>query len=78
MDWDATQVPVLADMEWQGKPRKVMLWANRNGIMYVLDRPASSFRGKPFVQVNWLSGFDEEGPPDAQFRAKRPVKKAAM
>jgi len=29
-DWDATQVPVLADIDWQGKPRKVMLWANRN------------------------------------------------
>ena len=37
-DWDSTQIPVLADMDWQGKPRKVMLWANRNGMSYVLDR----------------------------------------
>ena len=31
-DWDAAQVPVLADIQWHGKPRKVMLWANRNGV----------------------------------------------
>jgi alcohol dehydrogenase (cytochrome c) len=64
MDWDSTQVPVLADIEWQGKPRKVMLWANRNGIMYVLDRASGQFlSGKAFVQANWLSGFDEKGRP---------------
>jgi alcohol dehydrogenase (cytochrome c) len=64
MDWDSTQVPVLADIEWQGRPRKVMLWANRNGIMYVLDRTNGQFlKGQPFVKVNWLSGFDEKGRP---------------
>ena len=31
-DWDSVQVPVLADLEWQGRARKVMLWANRNGF----------------------------------------------
>ena len=31
-DWDATQVPVLATIDWKGQPRKVMLWANRNGF----------------------------------------------
>src|SRR5207344_2031279 len=51
MDWDATQVPVLTDIEWQGRPRKVILWANRNGIMYVLDRATGEFLlGKPFVE----------------------------
>jgi alcohol dehydrogenase (cytochrome c) len=64
MDWDSTQVPVLADIEWQGRPRKLMLWANRNGIMYVLDRTSGQFlKGQPFVKVNWLSGFDEKGRP---------------
>jgi len=64
MDWDSTQVPVLADIEWQGRPRKVMLWANRNGIMYVLDRTNGQFlKGQPFVKVNWLNGFDEKGRP---------------
>ena len=37
-DFDAVQVPVLVDMQWKGSPRKVMLWANRNGLWYVIDR----------------------------------------
>jgi alcohol dehydrogenase (cytochrome c) len=63
-DWDATQIPVLADIPWQGRPRKVMLWANRNGMFYVLDRTTGQFLlGKPFVKVNWATGFDEKGRP---------------
>jgi alcohol dehydrogenase (cytochrome c) len=63
-DWDAVQVPVLADIQWQGKPRKAMLWANRNGFFYVLDRTTGKFLiGKPFVKVNWMSGFDANGRP---------------
>jgi alcohol dehydrogenase (cytochrome c) len=59
LDYDATQVPVLVDIEWQGRPRKVMLWANRNGLMYVLDRVTGEFlKGKPYVKVNWMDGFD--------------------
>jgi alcohol dehydrogenase (cytochrome c) len=64
-DWDSTQIPVLADMDWQGKPRKVMLWANRNGMAYVLDRTSGQFlKGFPFVKVNWADGFDEKGRPN--------------
>ena len=37
-DWDSTQVPVLADLTWNGQPRKVMMFANRNGFYYTLDR----------------------------------------
>ena len=37
-DWDAQSWPVLIDMEWNGKMRKVVLHANRNGFFYVLDR----------------------------------------
>ena len=37
-DWDSTQVPVLADLTIDGQPRKTMLFANRNGFFYVLDR----------------------------------------
>jgi alcohol dehydrogenase (cytochrome c) len=63
-DWDSTQIPVLADMQYQGQPRKVMLWANRNGMFYVLDRTNGKFLlGKPFVKVNWAIGFDEAGRP---------------
>ena len=64
MDWDSAQVPVLVDMEWEGRPRKLILWANRNGFFYVLDRTNGQFlMGKPFVEVNWMSGFDEKGRP---------------
>jgi alcohol dehydrogenase (cytochrome c) len=63
-DYDAVQVPVLADMIWQGRPTKVMLWANRNGFFYVLDRLSGDFLlGKPFVEVSWASGLDELGRP---------------
>src|SRR6185369_12606842 len=64
MDYDSTQVPVLADIEVKGKMRKAMLWANRNGLMYVLDRTTGEFiQGKPFVKVNWMDGFDSQGRP---------------
>ena len=38
LDLDTAQPPVLADLLWQGKPRKLMLWGNKNGNFYVLDR----------------------------------------
>jgi alcohol dehydrogenase (cytochrome c) len=64
MDWDAAQVPVLADIQWQGRPRKVMLFANKNGLVYVLDRASGKFlSGTPFVEVDWMSGFDGKGRP---------------
>jgi alcohol dehydrogenase (cytochrome c) len=69
-DWDATQVPVLADMNWQGRPRKLMLWANRNGFFYVLDRVTGQFLlGKPFVKQTWAFEIDKSG---------RPVKNPAV
>jgi alcohol dehydrogenase (cytochrome c) len=64
IDYDSTQVPVLADITWHGEPRKLMLWANRNGVMYVLDRVTGKFLlGKPYVEVNWMDGFDANGRP---------------
>jgi alcohol dehydrogenase (cytochrome c) len=64
IDYDSTQVPVLADITWHGEPRKLMLWANRNGVMYVLDRVTGKFLlGKPYVEVNWMDGFDAAGRP---------------
>jgi alcohol dehydrogenase (cytochrome c) len=68
-DHDSVQIPLLADLEWpdasgQKTMRKVMLWANRNGVFYVLDRATGQFLlGKPFAEVNWISGFDEKGRP---------------
>jgi alcohol dehydrogenase (cytochrome c) len=64
-DYDAVQVPVLADIRWQGSPRKVLMFANRNGFFYVLDRTTGRFLlGRPFVRVNWAEGFDENGRPN--------------
>jgi alcohol dehydrogenase (cytochrome c) len=41
-----------------------MLFANRNGFFYVLDRVTGQFLlGKPFVKVTWTTGFDEKGVP---------------
>jgi alcohol dehydrogenase (cytochrome c) len=63
-DWDSTQIPVLVDTDWQGRPRKLMLWANRNGMYYVLDRATGQFlKGHPFVKVNWATDFDGKGRP---------------
>jgi alcohol dehydrogenase (cytochrome c) len=63
-DYDSVQVPVLADASWQGRPAKLMLWANRNGYFYVLDRQSGKFLlGQPFVKVNWSSGLDANGRP---------------
>ena len=63
-DYDATQIPVLANITWGGKPRKVMLWANRNGFFYVLDRQTGEFLlGKPFIKVTWAEGIDTSGRP---------------
>jgi alcohol dehydrogenase (cytochrome c) len=71
-DWDAVEVPVLADLQWEGKPRKVILWANRNGFFYVLDRTTGKFLlGKAFVKQNWNIGFTVAGRPikDPKFKA---------
>ena len=68
-DYDAVQVPVLVDTNWTDnkgvtKPRKMMFWANRNGLFYAIDRTTGEFlMGKPFVEVNWMNGFDEKGRP---------------
>ena len=63
-DYDSVQVPVLADMEWKGKMRRVMLWANRNGFYYVLDRITGEFlQGKPFAKITWTTGLDDSGRP---------------
>jgi alcohol dehydrogenase (cytochrome c) len=62
-DWDAVQIPVLADMSWKGQPRKVMLWANRNGFFYVLDRRTGEFlQATPIAKQNWNAGFDNGRP----------------
>jgi alcohol dehydrogenase (cytochrome c) len=63
-DYDAVQIPVLVDANWKGSPRKMMMWANRNGFFYVLDRTNGKFLyGMPFTKVTWAKGLDENGKP---------------
>ena len=63
-DWDSTQVPVLADLTISGQPRKTLMFANRNGFFYVLDRTnGRMILAKPFVQQTWAKGISPEGRP---------------
>ncbi len=63
-DWDAIQIPILADIEFDGQPRKAMLWANRNAFFYVLDRATGEFLlGEPFARQTWAERIDEQGRP---------------
>jgi alcohol dehydrogenase (cytochrome c) len=63
-DWDAAQTPVLADLPFNGMPRKVICWPNRNGFYYVLDRLTGGFlAGVPFVDVDWAQGLTSTGRP---------------
>ena len=64
-DYDAVQIPVLADIDVGSfSSGRQMLWANRNGFFYVLDRTTGEFiRGEPFTDINWASGLGESGRP---------------
>ena len=55
-DYDATQIPILLDTQWEGRPRKLLVQANRNGFLYVLDRTDGKFLfAKPFGKVTWAA-----------------------
>ena len=64
-DWDATETPIVADIDWEGARRKVVLQANRNGFFYVWDRETGKvLLGKPFVRnLTWASGIAANGRP---------------
>ena len=64
-DWDSVQTPVLADMDWEGKRRKLLLHANRNGFFYVLDRKNGEvLLAEPFVRkLTWAERVGADGRP---------------
>ncbi len=64
-DWDATQVPVLIDGQIDGRPRKLLAQASRNGFFFLLDRTnGKNILTKPFIEsLNWYKGIDEKGQP---------------
>ncbi len=63
-DYDSIQIPILADIEFKGRERKVMMWANRNAFFYTLDRTTGEFLiGKPYATQTWAQGLDDMGRP---------------
>lgn len=64
-DYDATETPVLVDTVFHGAPRKLLIEANRNGFVYILDRTNGKFlQAKQFVLTqNWAKGIDAGGRP---------------
>ncbi|MXZ71274.1 MAG: PQQ-dependent dehydrogenase, methanol/ethanol family [Acidobacteria bacterium] len=64
-DYDSVQVPVLVDFPAQdGSTLKLMLFGNRNGFFYVLNRENGQFiNGQPFIELNWAEGLDDNGRP---------------
>jgi PQQ-dependent dehydrogenase (methanol/ethanol family) len=58
-DYTAAQQMILAELKIEGKNRKVIMQAPKNGFFYVLDRETGEFlSGKPFVTVSWAKGID--------------------
>jgi alcohol dehydrogenase (cytochrome c) len=58
-DVDGTDENVLADIQVGGQLRKVMIQANKNGFMYVLDRTnCKLIAAHPYVKVNWATQID--------------------
>ncbi len=58
-DYDACQQIVLADLTIDGKPRKVLMQAAKDGYFYVLDRTNGQFiSATPFVKTTWAESFD--------------------
>ncbi len=64
-DYTATQPMILADLMIDGRQRKVLLQAPKNGFFYVLDRITGEFiHADKFVKrMTWATGLDAKGRP---------------
>jgi len=64
-DWDSAQTPVLVDGEFNGRPRKLVLTASRNGYYFTLDRLTGEHlvTGKFSDIANWASDLNAKGQP---------------
>jgi len=77
-DWDSAETPVLFDAEINGRPRKLVAQANRNGYYFVLDRTnGDHILTAPFASNNWAKGLDAKGRPIAD-RSKDPQPAGAL
>ena len=63
-DFTSTQPMILADLVLDGKKRKVVMHAPKNGFFFIIDRTNGRFiSAKNFVDVNWATGYDKSGRP---------------
>lgn len=64
-DWDSAQTPVFVDGEFNGKPRKLVLQATRNGYFFVLDRVTGEhlLTAKFGESANWSKPLNKNGQP---------------
>jgi alcohol dehydrogenase (cytochrome c) len=63
-DWDSNQMQVLVDADFEGRPRKLVATANRNGFYYLLDRETGEFlHAEAYAKQTWAEGIDENGRP---------------
>lgn len=64
-DYDSEQTPVLVTANFQGRPRKLIVTAQRNGFLYILDRTNGKYLySRKFISnLNWAKGIDEHGRP---------------
>jgi quinohemoprotein ethanol dehydrogenase len=60
-DFTATQHMILADIEIDGRRRKVIMQAPKNGFFYVLDRTTGELiSAEPIVEMTWAKGIDKK------------------
>lgn len=63
-DFDNTTAPILFDRVIDGKPRKLIAQASRNGFFVTLDRVTGKYLVvKPFVPLDYFSGLSANGEP---------------
>jgi quinohemoprotein ethanol dehydrogenase len=60
-DFDSVGGFIMADIQIEGRTRKVIMQAPKSGVFYILDRTNGQFiSAEPFVPVNWVTGFDKK------------------
>ncbi|MBL8173908.1 MAG: PQQ-dependent dehydrogenase, methanol/ethanol family [Bryobacterales bacterium] len=63
-DWDATEDPVLLDINHEGRNVKAVVMANRNGFYYVFERATGKLlHTKAYTKVSWAKGIGKDGRP---------------
>ena len=67
-DYDEIMENILVDMEWQGRPRKLLIHPGRTGFVFVLDRETGELlSAETFEPVNWAQRLRPE---DRQGRSR--------